>query len=115
MTPRNILILFLGWLLYWVVKMNATFKQNGYNKDAVKKFILDSVFEIIISILSCAAIIIMGASALDDFLDLTKPISVLIAGYFSSSLIANMITAGKPKQITDSTTDKTTTDGDSGK
>jgi hypothetical protein len=90
-------LMFLGWLLYWIKKLDEV--KGSYKKenkpDWFAAFKSDNGFEILTSIVSCFALAILSAEIPTDIIDMKGRISVLIIGYSSSSIINGLITKGK--------------------
>lgn len=88
------LLLFLGWLLYWLKEINE-YRTRKVEGNYVVVFWTDNVFEIPISLLSCLILAILSDTIPPELVNMHAKISTLFLGYGSSSILNGLITAGK--------------------
>ena len=87
-------LLFCGWLLYWLKELNAC-RIGNKNGPFLTKFWQSNMFEVPTSLISCFVLAILGNSIPPDLLDMSGRISTLLIGYSSSSILNSLITMGK--------------------
>lgn len=91
------ILLFSGWLLYWLQKLNQ-YRIEKKGEPFAKFFFKDNMFEIPTSVIACLVLAILGDSIPPDLLDMHGRISTLIVGYSASSILNSLITMGKRQQ-----------------
>lgn len=89
------LLLFLGCVMYWLNKLNAT-RKLAAGAPYYKAFWADNLIEIPTSVLSCLVLAILAKGVSTDLIDLHGTIAVFMSGYFSSSVLNGLISAAKP-------------------
>jgi hypothetical protein len=91
-------LLFLGWVLYWLKNLDNERRKDtrSFWSAPVKQFLLDNVIEIPISAIACLVIAILSNDIPADIIDLHGRISILLAGYSSSSILNSLLSYCKP-------------------
>lgn len=91
------ILLFLGWLLYWGKKIKEVQVINKGISIRIwfSAFLLDNLFEIPISFLSCVALVLLSPFIPPDVIDLHGKLSLFLVGFGGGSLINGLITQGK--------------------
>lgn len=94
MNGINILLLFMGWLLYWFTTTANHFKANPGNlgnRTAWRAFLLDKLPDFFMSLFVCGFLIIIGPEIPPTWIDLSGKLSVIGAGYGSVSLANKLL------------------------
>lgn len=87
------ILIFCGWLLYWLKILNETRIKNGDKYIGI--FWKENFTEIPTSVVACVVLAILGDSIPSDLLDMHGRISTLLIGYSSSSILNSLITMAK--------------------
>lgn len=88
MSGINILLIFMGWLLYWGTTTANYFKGNGslFNGMLWRQYAQDKLADFLLSLFVCALLITIGPEIPPKWIDLSGKLSVVGAGYGSVSL-----------------------------
>ena len=97
LTPMGWVLLFLGWLMYWLKKLKEMQMAEKGNDAWFSKFIKENIIESIISVVSCLALAIFSKEIPAELMDTQGLISVFLIGYGASSILNSIITQAKPK------------------
>ncbi len=89
------ILLFCGWLLYWLKVLNACRMAAGKGNPFASNFWQENMFEIPTSIVACLVLAILGNAIPSELLDMHGRISTLLIGYSSSSILNSIITMAK--------------------
>lgn len=90
--PIGWVLLFLGWLMYWLKNLNQAKKDSKGNPQWFSLFINDNLFEIPVSVVSCLVLALLADSIPPDIMDMKGKLSILIVGYSASSILNGLIT-----------------------
>jgi len=94
MDLQTIGLLYLGCFLYWFSSMASEVKAHRKTLgfwNACAQYVVDNVFDIIISAAGCMVLSMFGSSIPRDLIDLSGPVSVLGAGYSAPSIINKLL------------------------
>ncbi|HWB64103.1 MAG TPA: hypothetical protein VG603_11370 [Chitinophagales bacterium] len=91
MDITSIALLFLGWLLYWLIKANT--ERMGNTSFTIRAFLRANVLEIGISITSCLVLVIINAPPAAGGME--GKLLIVGSGYTSTSIIKNLLPAIK--------------------
>ena len=97
LTPMGWVLLFLGWLMYWLKKLKEMQITEKGNDAWFSKFIKENIIESIISVVSCLALAIFSKEIPAELMDTQGLVSVFLIGYGSSSILNSIITQAKTK------------------
>lgn len=89
------LLLFFGWLMYWLKAMN-TVRMMQADKPFFTKFWADNSIEVPTSALACIVLAMMASGIPTDMIDMKGTLAVFLTGYSSSSILNGIITSAKP-------------------
>jgi hypothetical protein len=96
MTVLQIVYLLLGFCAYWMLKIPAVLKSDS-KTNTFREFCSTNVKEFAISVLGLIFLILAGPEY-PEYINLSKPVSILIAGGSIPSMFYNLIGAfGKKK------------------
>ena len=99
-TPVGWVCLFLGWLMYWLKKLDdARLSNKG---QPIKYYLTiwgqDNWIEIPSSAISCLVLALLGTEIPTSLLDMRGLVSLFLVGYANSSILNKVITRIKPQQ-----------------
>ena len=88
------LILFIGWLLYWLKKMDEEKRKAKVENRSgwFGAFVEDNSFECPISLIACVILALLSSSIPKDIIDMSGRLSVFIVGYSASSILNGLLT-----------------------
>lgn len=91
------LILFLGWLFYWLKKMHdisQSHKGKGISAQ-FEIFVQDNLWEVLSSFVACIALSFMTPAPPPGYVNAVWYAMVFLTGYASSSILNSIITKSK--------------------
>jgi len=88
MSATNVALLFIGWLFYWLSLARLASKSPTYHAAT---FAENNLWDMIISLLNIIAIIISHDQLSFELVDLSKPQSLIVAGFASTTIINHFI------------------------
>lgn len=96
------ILIFTGWLMYWMKKMDEKRMEQKRNRISetkfwVSSFIQDNLFEVPTSLIACFVLVIFAPSIPPDLIDLNGRISNFLIGFAGSSILNGLITKSKTK------------------
>lgn len=91
--------LFLGWLMYWLKKLDDVRLSNkGVPiKQYVSIYFGDNWIEIPSSAIACLVLALLGTEIPTSLLDMRGLVSLFLVGYANSSILNKVITRMKPQ------------------
>ncbi len=92
------LLLFLGWALYWLKQLDTARRKDttSFFSVPLKDFFKSNMIEFPISAIACLIIAILANNIPPELIDLRGRISILLAGYSSSSILSGLLAYRKP-------------------
>jgi hypothetical protein len=90
MSFTGILLMYLGWLIYWLAKAGADFKNTG-SAWKLLDFLNTNIFEFLLSFLACLVLILCAPGAAAYGINTGNPVTIVVTGYVSGSGIKNAL------------------------
>jgi hypothetical protein len=90
MRITDILLMYAGWLIYWLAKAGADVKCKG-SAWKLADFMHLNIFEFVLSFLACLVLILCAPGAAMYGVNVNNPITIVITGYVSGSGIKNAL------------------------